>query len=301
MPYNGRPYRGTRRPVRRGTRAPARRRTTAPLVTKAVRRARTTAFNARVQRAIRPMMETKTVIFPIFASTDGLSGANIPGAGLFTPATNTRGLKASNLLNNNYLELSKGTGSYQRVGNKVQNCKLRVRGFVKTNDTTLSNNLITMPYYVHIIAYKKKVDPSGDVMEMIKLPNNTVSYPSYSTRDQLMPFNRNAYIIKRVKRFKLRPPVQTLDLLMDTENDAYEAPMNQQQSNAPICRFFSMDIPIAKTLLYDNQTTVGAAHTPNNDWISLAAYVSLGDGSDFFHGYTACQIYADGIFTFTDA
>lgn len=247
------------------------------------------------------MVERKTVIFQIFASPDQLDGENIPGAGLTAPAANALGLKATNLLNSSYLNLQQGTGSNQRVGNKVQNCRLTVRGFVKTNPYSAANNPLQVPYFVHILAFKKKVDPSGDVNEIIKRPDNTVGAITYSTRDQLMPFNRNAYIMRCVKRYKLRPPFSTVEGNFDTDDETQDLILNGQQSNAPFCRFFSFNVPIAKTLLYDNQTTAAEKHTPNNDWVTFAAYVSRGDGNAYAHTYEAAQIYADGLFTFTDA
>ena len=302
MAYGRRTYRTTRRPIRRTTRAPVRRRAAATVIQKAVRRAKVTRFNRSVRRAIRPMIERKTKIFAIFSSNSGLSGEGIPGAGLNAPNNSPAGLKASNLLNQAYLYLQQGTASNQRVGNKVQNCRLTIRGFVKTNPFSASNNPMSVPYFVHVILYKKKVDPAGDVNELIKRPDNSVGPITYSTRDQLMPFNKNAYIMRCVKRFKLRPPYSLLQGDIDTSetSDNMDMILNGQQSNAPFCRFFSFSVPVAKTLLYDNQSTNAAANTPNNDWVTMAAYITRGDGADYQSGYMAAQIYADGIFTFTD-
>jgi hypothetical protein len=223
----------------------------------------------------------------------GPNGTKIPGAGLNAPQQNSDGLKVSNILDHSFLNIEQGTGTAERIGNKISNCKLRIRGYVISNDTADTNAEIELPYYVHVLAYKKKSDPSGDNTELICSPGQNVGAISYHMRDQLMPWNKAAYDIKVHRVFKLRP--------MPTTTNDTEVYINPQTTNDPVCRRFNMDLPIASTLKYDNQSSQAGAQTPNNDWLCLSAYVTLGNGVDLNHVRSAATIYADATFRFTDS
>lgn len=287
MPGYGRTYRTTRRPVRRSTRAPPRRRAAATVIQKAVRRAKVTRFNQSVHRAMRTKIERKFKVFNIFGNAT--SASNIPGAGFTTPQNNGTGLLKSNLLGHDMVSLEQGTNTGQRVGNRVSDCRLTLKGYVINNTSAT----VDLPFFVHVLVYKKTSDISGDNTELLKKPNQSVGGVTHALVDQLYPWNKSAYIIRRYRRFKLRPPPTNTG-----DTDVY---YNPQTTNAPTCRFFRIGVPIAKTLRFDNQSSQAGFQTPNNDWCALGVYVTLGDGADMNHNFHAAEIYMDGIFSFTDA
>ena len=289
----GRSYRSSRRATSRRSfsrKRPYKARSfAATRIQRAVRSAKVRTFNKRVKRAIRSVTETKFKVFHVF----GQNGTEIPGAGLNAPQANHDGLKISNILSHDFLNIEQGTGTAERIGNKISNCKLRLRGYVMSNTAAQSNNEIELPFYVHVLAYKKKSDPSGDNTELICTPGMNVGPVTYHMRDQLMPWNKAAYDIKVHRVFKLRPP--------PLQSGDTEAVYNSQTSNDPICRRFNIDLPIASALKYDNQSSQAGAQTPNNDWLCVSAYVTLGNGVDLSHIRSAATIYADATFRFTDS
>lgn len=285
----GRTYRGARRVTRRRSfsrKRPYKARSfAATRIQRAVRTAKVRAFNRSVRRAIRPLTETKFKVFHVF----GAEGTAIPGAGLNAPQQDHSGLKVSNILSHSFLNIEQGTGTNERIGNKISNCKLKLRGYVLANQ----QSAIDLPFYVHVLAYKKKNDPSGDNTELICTPNMHVGGISHELRDQLMPWNKAAYEIKVHRVFKLRPP--------PTNSGDTDVFFNPQTSNDPICRKFNIDLPIASMLKYDNQSSQAGAQTPNNDWLCVSAYVNLADGAALSHNQSAAKIYADATFRFTDS
>lgn len=281
----GRSYRSSRRaPARRSV---SRKRTykartrAATTVQRAVRKLKTQRFNRSVQRAIRPLVEKKFKVFSLFDTVA------IPGAGLTAPQQNYSGLKISNLLDHSNLNIEQGTGTSERIGNRIQNCKLRVKGYVLATDATTYE-----PFFVHLLVYKKKIDPSGDNTELLCKPGQTVGPFTYQISDQLMPWNRAAYTIKRYRVLKLRPP----SAITSSENSIFNP-----QVNAPMCRKFAMDIPISSILKYDNQNSQAGAQTPNNDWVCFSAFVTKADGGTLAYDNSYANIYADATFSFTDA
>jgi len=226
-----------------------------------------------------PMVERKYKVLTIF------DAAGIPGAGLAPHAANALGLQ-SNLLNGSVFALDQGSGTGERIGNTITNCTLNLRGYIQTN---LTGPATLFPFEVHVLAFKKKNDPSGDTTEIIKTPGEAVGPITYQIRDTLMPFNRATYIIKRHRVFRMSP----------APSDGNDE-MNSQTSRAPILRRFAMNIPIAKTLRYDNASNALGFKDPNNDWVSFCAYVIAGNGQSYAHTQQLAKIYLDARYTWTD-
>ena len=279
MPGYGRTRRPVRRTYRRPARAPIRRRAAATIVQKAVRKAKVARFNRSVRRAVMPMVERKYKVKTFYDAQP------IPGAGLAPDGASPLGLRA-NLLSGSVFALDQGTGTGERLGNTIMNCTLNVRGYIQTN---LTGPTTLFPFEVHLLVFKKKNDSTGNTDELIKKPNEAVGPITYQIRDTLMPFNRAAYIIKRHRVFKMSP----------APSDGNDE-MNSQTSRFPIVRRFAMNIPIAKTLRYDNQSSAIEFKTPNNDWVAFCAYVVAGNGQSYSSGNSLAKIYCDARWSWTD-
>jgi hypothetical protein len=225
------------------------------------------------------MVERKYKVLTIY------DAVGIPGTGLQPIGASPAGLQA-NLLNGSNFALDQGSGTGQRLGNTIMNCTLNLRGYIQTNLTGPST---LFPFEVHLLVFKKKNDPSGDVTEILKKPGETIGPITYQIRDTLMPFNKPTYIIKRHRVFKMSP----------APSDGNDE-MNAQTSRAPILRRFAMNIPIAKTLKYDNSSTSLGFKDPNNDWVSFCAYVIAGNGQSFASTQNLATLYVDARFTWTD-
>jgi len=209
----------------------------------------------------------------------------IPGCGLQPIGASPAGLQA-NLLNGSNFALDQGSGTAERLGNTIMNCTLNLRGYIQTNLTGPST---LFPHEVHLLVFKKKNDPSGDTTEILKKPGESIGPITRQIRDTLMPFNKPTYIIKKHRVFKMSPPPSD-------GNDE----MNSQTSRFPIVRRFAMNIPIAKTLKYDNSSTALGFKDPNNDWVSFCAYVIAGDGASYSSSQHLSNLYVDARYTWTD-
>ena len=103
---------------------------------------------------------------------------------------------------------------------------------------------------------------------------NTTGAVTYELMNSLYPWNRDSYIIKKHRVFKMRPLAQVTSVSTD-----HNALANPQYSNAPAFQRFVQNIPISKKLIYADQNT-----TPSNDWVGVAFYIINGDGTNLTHG-----------------
>jgi hypothetical protein len=221
---------------------------------KAVATAARTNFNKRVLQVINRNSETKMKIVEIFSDQD------ITGFGMKTVGGATQGVSNRNILST--IALAQGTEQEQRIGNEVGSCKLRLRGYVQSNVYSNSNASL-LPFEVHMVVYKRKksIDNTFDIIK--SLPSNTTGEIDNTIMNTLMPFNKDSYIIKKHRVFRMRPPAA------NTGTNT----INAVQSDDPMFRRFQQDINISNTLKYSDQLEV-----PSNDWVGVLFYVINGDG-----------------------
>ena len=103
-------------------------------------------FATRVKRIIAGEAETKEKVVNIF------NQSSILGTGLKDDLT--LGLFQANLLDT--MAIAQGTEQEERNGNKITECKLRVRGVIQSLPYDSTTNANLLPYEVHMVAYKQK-------------------------------------------------------------------------------------------------------------------------------------------------
>jgi hypothetical protein len=249
-------------------------------VSSAVKSARKTNFNTRVLSVINRNIETKQKVINIYEN------AQIYGCGLLRPADASivadPGLFRDNILAD--LHLQRGATQEQMLGNKIENCKLTIRGFVKSNEWHVDHNNSTLPFEVHMLAFKRKKSMDNHIDIIKQLPGNQTGPIDASIINSVYPFNKDSYVIKCHRVFRLRP----LRLISHTSGvpAAGDVAINSQQSNAPMFQRFYQTIPISKMLNYSDGITA-----PSNDWLGLAFYVVNADGTLLTYGAGAGKAY----------
>ena len=157
------------------------------------------------------------------------------------------------------------------LGNKIQNCKLNIRGFVHSRPFDATSNTNYYPFELHLLAYKRKDSPANNPDKILQGVNNTNVSIDGSAASTLLPFNRDGYVIKRHKVFKMKAnpiaAVSTIEHVVGVENPTYNA------GDYQFFKRFSLNIPIKSTLLFDD-----AVQSPKNDWCCFSAYIINGDG-----------------------
>jgi hypothetical protein len=120
------------------------------------------SFNERVRSVIRGSAETKEKVVNVFNE----SPINGCGLALLSPI---QGVTQPNLLDT--LDIEQGTEQEQREGNKIENCKLTVRGFIHSKPSSTTNDSL-VPYEVHMVFYKQKKSIDNSNTDLKILPNN---------------------------------------------------------------------------------------------------------------------------------
>lgn len=256
-----------------------------PTVRRAVKRAKSTAFNQKVMRVIKSNNETKMKVWNIY------NNQAVKGTGLYKGDPNdARGLYIANLLGGTAIKgcaLARGTNQEQFIGNQITNAKITVRGVVYSLPYTSNTNPCQAPFEFNIIFYKNKTSNAADPNSLLEYPNNTVGNIS-NVNTSCYPFNRDAYIIKKRLKFIMRA--------MPMNNDGIESIQNPQTSNAMMFKRFSVTIPLRKLIKYND-----GEDTPENEWLGCAMYVLNGDGSDNDENQYRASVYMDGTIRFQDA
>jgi len=283
MPYGSRYRRATRRTG--GFRRRVTRGNTKAPVKKIVRRYNNKLFKARVQRVLRSSIERKMKVWNIFNDISPHGTGLVKG----DPSTQ-RGVLHSNLLGTSALggvNLVRGTNQEQFVGNRIENCKLRVRGFVKSLPYDGSSNTSTFPFEITVLFYKNKTTPAADPNSIKVYPNNTNDKIN-SLQATLYPWNRDEYVIFKTHTVRLRALPKEM-----TDDDAI---INSTIASGTAYRRFSYSIPIKKTLMIPDLEVA-----PTNEWVGCSAYITNGDGTSYGAATRRASIYMDGILTWTDA
>ena len=262
-------------------------------------------FTKRVMRVIAGEAETKMKIVQVYNHSivqgAGRVQSTEPGIG------SKPGLATENLFTT--LSLTRGDDQENIIGNQITDCRLKVRGFIRSNSYNSTYNpahplvdqhfnTSNLPYEVHVVFYKKKTQIQNDDLSIKSAPSNLTIPVDASVMNTLYPWNKDTYVIKKHRVFRMRPLTQET-----THNQ-----INGQQSNAPMFQRFHMDIPIKKKLIFND-----GSYQPSNDWVGVMIYVVNGDGTalvsdpsttahpNLDHIYDErCSITMDAILTYKD-
>lgn len=236
-------------------------------------------FATRVKKIINGEAETKEKVVNIF------SQSSVVGTGLTTAGL---GLVQSNLLDT--LSIAQGTEQEERNGNKITDARLRVRGVIQSLpwDSTTNSNLL--PYEVHLVAFKEKARISNAITSLKQLPNNTTGEIDGTLINSCYPYNKDSYIFRKIKTFKLRPIAGEY-----ANATSGNQTINTQTSNAPMFIRFHETIDIHKELKYQDAATV-----PSNDWVGLAFFVINGDGATMPASQSRCKVTMDAVLRYKD-
>jgi len=235
------------------------------------------SFNERVRKVIKGEAETKEKVVNIF------NQSTINGTGLDQSAMIPTGLLQNNLLQT--LAIAQGPNEEEREGNKIENCKLRVRGVIKARAWNAGVNPNTYPFEVHMVAYKLKSNVLNDTTDLKVLPNNQTGIVDGTLINSVYPYNKDKYIFRKLRVYRLRP------LAVDTEI----AVLNGQNSNAPMFHRFMETLDIHKDLKFNDNST-----TPSNDWCGIAFFVINGDGSTHYGNLSRADVTMDAILRYKD-
>ena len=153
------------------------------------------SFNERVRKVIHGEAETKEKVVKVFEASP------IRGTGLVP--VDGRGATIHNLLE--LLAVAQGDEQEQREGNKIEDCRLRVRGVIQSTvfDATTNNSL--NGFEVHMVAFKLKKDIANGVENIKQLFGNQTGYASGTLMNSCFPYNKDGYIFRKIKTFRLRP------------------------------------------------------------------------------------------------
>ena len=237
------------------------------------------SFNERVRSVIRGSAETKEKVVNVFNE----SPINGCGLALLSPI---QGVTQPNLLDT--LDIEQGTEQEQREGNKIENCKLTVRGFIHSKPSSTTNDSL-VPYEVHMVFYKQKKSIDNSNTDLKILPNNNTGHVDGTLMNSVYPYNKDKYIIRKVRVFKLRPLMKANNVAADSQI------VNAQNSNAPMFHRFHETIDIHKDLKYNDQSNV-----PANDWVGVSLFVINGDGTVLDRAQVRASVTMDAVLRYKD-
>lgn len=247
------------------------------------------AFTKSVSNIIRKHQEKKVKVFNV------VNTANIKGSGLkyVSGSSGDHSGELVSLLSK--ADIKQGFAQDQRVGNRISNVYLNIRGVAHSlpyDSTTNDNNL---PYELHILAFKNKWDRTGDFAGIKQGLNDATDQIDGGAMSSLRPFNKDKFIIKFHKVLKLNAMPETIS------GSSGSNVLNGQVGRNPVMRRFSYRVPVAKTLVYTDAVASDQLEIPQNDWCSLAFYIVNGNGELLAITKERCQVQCDGYLTYTDA
>lgn len=250
-----------------------------------------------VKNTIARNQEQKMLVMPFIGSIAAAEA--IPGMGLMASPWSTAGFQPGIYKSNIFNALGMGQGVTQdtRIGNSVKTKSLSFRGVVGSLPYTTTNNG-QFPFEVHLLWFKRKkydvsaVSPPHDLKHYA---TNSLMGVEPTLMGSVIPWNRDAYIIKAHRVFRLRPMPAPL------YSGQTSTSLNPQMSNAPQFHRFHVKIPIKDNIIFEDGSII-----PSNEWCSFAAYVINSDGTVAFDGSTPPQwqerayISMDMVYNFTD-
>ncbi len=239
------------------------------------------SFNERVRKVIKGEAETKMKVVNIF------SESAINGVGLSSTASPVGGLTQTNILD--VLNIEQGPEQEEREGNKIQDCRLRLRGVIQSMPYDATNNPSPYPYKVHMVFYKLKKDIANQNTSLKVLPNNSTGEVDGTLINSVYPYNKDRYIIRKVRVFRMRPLAAQVPGTPSTDV------LNGLQSNAPAYHRFVETIDIHKELKYNDQGNV-----PTSDWCGISLFVINGDGAALAPANVRAKATMDAVLTYKD-
>ena len=307
MPGYGRGYkrRSTGRTVSSRRRFVRSRSSAATKIQRVVRQAKKRQFRRTVQRAVRPVMETKQRQVKVFGLTSlagNVTGQNCPGAGLGSGMVHVGGLFQPNIFS--LLTFNKGTALGDRIGQRIQNCRLSASVCVTANEYNPASNTSQYSCDLYMIVLRDRNEKSTVPDQLKMQPNNTTYYIDGTARNAFLPFNREKYIIysnKRVARF--RAPARLVS--QQPTPVPGDALANPQNSYGTSFRNFRCSLPCPKELLftqaYGGTSTTPADKTPQNASCAVGFYYINGSGEAMAAGQEPLNLSMTLKLTFTDA
>lgn len=230
------------------------------------------SFEKRVLNVVNKQAETKLKVVSLFNNTNLTSGGLQPSAGT--------GLQIQNILQN--IGVVQGTEQEERQGNQIQNCRLSFRGLIETLEYNASTNNNIYGYECHIVFFKHKTDPNGNIDSLKVLPSNLTGPVDGTLINTMYPYNKDMYIIKKVKIIRMNSVIP---------NTSYVQP---SQDNTFNYKRFRVDIPIKKILKFND-----GVGFPSNEWCSVGVFIVNGDG-DATTGKIRAQMTMDAQLRYDD-
>lgn len=255
---------------------------------------RTSKIVSIVKTTLARNLEQKMTVMPFVGNI--AQAVTIPGMGLNASPWSTAGFQPGIYKANMFSVMAMGQGTHQdqRIGNSVKTKSLSFRGVVGSMPYSATNTG-QLPFEVHLLWFKAKkynVAAVTPPLDLKQYATNTLLGVDPTLMSTVLPWNKDAYIIKAHKVFRLRP------LRIGVTSNS----INPQNSDAPQFHRFHVKIPIATNLMFEDNGFI-----PSNDWCSFAAYVINSDGTVSFDGSTPPQwnerayISMDMVYNYTDA
>lgn len=247
-----------------------------------------------VKNTLARNVEQKMNVMPLVGNIS--ASVAIPGQGLMASPWSTAGFQPGIFKSNVFNGMALGTGVHQdqRIGNSVKTKSLTFRGVVGSLPYSATNTG-QLPFEVHLLWFKRKKYDVAAVVPPADLKHyatNSLMGVEPTLMSSVLPWNKDAYIIKAERVFRLRP------LRVNATSNS----INQQNSDAPQFHRFHVNIPIKENLIFEDQSII-----PSNEWLSFAAYVINSDGTVAFDGSTPPQwqerayMSMDMVYRYTDA
>lgn len=275
------------KPYKRPTRGRANYRTRVGYSKKSIVKGKKTASTTKmVQIAKNVVMrnqEQKLFVHALYQNV-GIKGMGIEA----DPLAGSAGILKAAMLNS--LNVTQGSAQDQRIGNSTKTKSLTFRGVICSSPHG-ANNTSLLPFEVHLLWYKPKKYTAVTPSDIKVAGSNTLVPIRHTLINTVYPWNRDKYIIKAHKVFRLRPAVAS---------NTASSTLNPQQSNAPYFHRFHVNIPVAKDMVWEDGVTA-----PSNDWMGFVAYVINADGSAQIDANnvwdTRATLTMDMVYQYTDA
>ena len=239
------------------------------------------AIKNYVRTEIKREDETKQKTVVLLTGIQG----NVNGAGL-NPAT-PAGTLINNILDD--IALAPSTSQSGRIGNKIQNCSLRLTGFVLSLPYNATTNNNAVPFELHMLIYKAKDDVTNSPLLMLSNFGGTNVPIDGSVLRSCLFFNKDKYIIKKHTVFRLnaQPQISAAGSIINPSNNS---------NRDTYFRRFNINVPISKVMRYNDQSTL-----PSNDWVAVGFYYINGDGTTSTITQVRAQVQMNATLYFDDA
>uniref|UniRef100_UPI004047B319 hypothetical protein n=1 Tax=Limnohabitans sp. TaxID=1907725 RepID=UPI004047B319 len=231
-------------------------------------------FEKRVMSVVHKQAETKQKVIALFDNTP------VQGCGLISGVAVPQGLQVISIPSS--MAVAQGTDQEQRLGNQINNCKLRCRGLIETLPYDATTNPNNYNYEVHMVIFKHKNDNQNNTQYFKQLPSGAIGPVDGTLINTMYPYNKDSFIIKKVKTFRMTPFISSAGLQVLAQPNTY------------LFKRFYLDIPVPKIWKFQDGNT-----TPTNDWTSIGFYVVNADGSTNIN-QVRCQLTMDATLTYDD-